>query len=443
MHVRGSVWLAVFVLLVMCGVTHASPDPEDAARAWVRAHATALRSKGNEAGAYDFSSLKPIIGTARFAAFGEAAHAGHEFFILRNEIFKYLVEELGFTAIACESGYADGIAVDDYVAGHGELTADIVAAAFSFAAPRAFAENRSLLEWMRAYNARPGVKRKIHFYGLEPIGKAGAAGQPHMRKAIDLALAYLRKVDAASASVFSSRLDPSLEKVVRAGYESLTPAERDAMTLTIADLIGLFERRHVDWAGRTTSLEFHRSYRNALNVRALDADLRNHGWWVSRAGDRNQRDASSALMAEWILSREGPDGRVLLFAHNLHVRKAAALAPPGKFTSMGQHLKEMQGENLVVIGSTFGSMSRAFEEERGYPPPSRSLPLPRNDVRVPAVLSKLDMPLYLVDLRSAPASGGTWWDDTRVNETFIDPRQCFDALIYVRLATPAQEIRLP
>jgi erythromycin esterase len=406
---------------------------------WAKSHAVSIGSAGDT----DLSALKSIVGDARLVGFGEAIHRGHEFLILRNEVFKYLVEQQGFTAIATESGYAASLKVDDYVLGRGQLTDDVVAAVFSFTAPTAYAENRSLIEWMRSYNARPGVKRKIRFYGLEPV--AQASGQAFIRDEVELALDYLAVLDPEQAPRFAARLTPVIEATVRHGYENLTQEQRDAYTVALADLVGLFERHHVQWAARSSSLDYQRAYRNALNARALDADLRNFGWWISRHGDRNQRDASSAQLAEWVLSQEGPKGRVMLFAHNLHLRKGPVSKPARKFTSMGQHLHETQGTNLVVIGSAYQSMRGAFEKARGNSQETAVDSMP--DESVGAVLSQVPMQRFVVDLRAGAMAdaGAQWWGSPRnfhgagEDHMVLTPRDCFDALIFTRDVTPARD----
>lgn len=432
--IRGGLCL----LPLLSAVASSRPLADDAV-GWAKSHAVSIGSAGSS----DLSALKSIVGDARLVGFGEAIHRGHEFLLLRNEVFKYLVEQQGFTAIATESGYAASIKVDDYVLGRGQLTDEVVAAVFSFTAPTAYAENRALIEWMRSYNARPGVRRKIRFYGLEPVGHAG--GPALIRDEIEPALDYVAVLDPEQAPHFAARLTPVIEATVRQGYENLTQAQRDAYTVALADLVGLFERQHVQWTQRSSALDYQRAYRNVLNARALDADLRNFGWWVSRHGDRNQRDASAALLAEWLLSREGPEGRLFLFAHNLHLRKGPVFKPERKFTAMGQHLYERQGTNLVVIGSAYQSMRGAFDRARGSSQETTVDAMPEQSVG--AVLSQVPMGRFVVDLRAGAIAdaGVQWWGSPRQfhgageDHMVLTPRDCFDALIFTRDVTPAHD----
>src|SRR3712207_5418123 len=52
--------------------------------------------------------------------FGEALHGGEDILILRNRLFRRLVEAHGYSAIAIESSFPRARAVNEYVAGRSE-----------------------------------------------------------------------------------------------------------------------------------------------------------------------------------------------------------------------------------------------------------------------------------------------------------------------------------
>lgn len=53
---------------------------------------------------------------------GESAHAVSEFYLLKDRLFRYLATELGFTAFVMESGFAEGLAVNEWIhGGAGEI----------------------------------------------------------------------------------------------------------------------------------------------------------------------------------------------------------------------------------------------------------------------------------------------------------------------------------
>src|SRR5258708_1711244 len=77
--------------------------------------------------------------------------------------------------------------------------------------------------------------------------------------------------------------------------------------------------------------------------------------------DTPTRDAAMAENLRAVLQQEGTrGGRMLLFAHNWHIKKRASVteAFPEQFpgepgTTMGQYLQSTLGDQLVVVGSTF------------------------------------------------------------------------------------------
>lgn len=432
MHIRTG-FLLVMSAFFLC--LHARAN--DAARAWVQERGAVLDfiEPGEPDGDLEF--LRELVGDARVVSFGEAIHGGHEFLAFRNRLFEYLVEKLGFTAIAVETDFVDGTAVDDYVAGGGELTPALVAGVFSFGAPDAAEENRQLLEWMRRHNARPNTGRRLRFYGLDMMGRAVDHEQPIVDRPLNTALRYVAGVDVEQAHRFEQRVGPVLRLLENGrveDYFAMDSAQRDAYTAAVADLAALFERRRVQWAAATSVPAYERNYRSVLNARALDADMRANGWWIcdEKRGpcDIDQRDATAARNLQWALNEEGEKGRILLFEHNDHVRKCVADgAKRGNpaFASLGQHLGVSLGADMVVIGSSVGRLQSFRDQEnvryRGLAP----------------VMAGTQS-VTAVNLRALPSAGpvASWWhrvdDESQVRA--LDLVECFDALIFFPSVTP-------
>lgn len=425
--------------LLTFGVT-AQSGTRDGALMWTTRAAKPLATLEPGGNTKSLQFLTEVVGKARIVALGEAVHGGHELLTLRNLLFEYLVRTEGFTAIAVETGFADSIAIDDYVMGRGEMTPALAAAAFSFAAPRALAENKALLEWIRAYNASAQVKRKIRFYGLDMAAKPAATGQSEVGRGISMALEYVATVAPDGAARFKQRLEPLFAKISAAPYEVLSRTEKDAITVSIADLIALFERRHVEWVEKTSSLAYERAYRNAVGARHLDADLRAGGWWIGTEGDIDQRDAAQADQVRWALEREGPRGRLLVFAYDGHVRAGPYVVADPNFTSMGQHLRARYGKDFVTIGTVAGAVK---------PLPDGKEPAQWDAESINGLLAQVGRPAFLVDLRALPPDGdaATWWDRARTLQSgkFIyqlNPVACFDALIFIDRVTRAVTVEL-
>ena len=61
----------------------------------------------------------PHLSDAEFVLIGEATHGTHDFYKIRCEITKRLIEEKGFSAVAVEADWPDAYRVNRYVKGIG------------------------------------------------------------------------------------------------------------------------------------------------------------------------------------------------------------------------------------------------------------------------------------------------------------------------------------
>lgn len=94
--------------------------------AWIRARMWRIESVEPLGSTNDLAQLRPLIGGARVVALGEPSHGNHEPLAFRNRLFQFLVEQMGFTAIALETGFAEAKIVQDFIAGGDGSAVDVV-----------------------------------------------------------------------------------------------------------------------------------------------------------------------------------------------------------------------------------------------------------------------------------------------------------------------------
>jgi hypothetical protein len=104
----------VTILLASSGIAHCE---EDAFSRWAAAHAVALTTVEPSEDLSDLLPLKSMIGKARVVALGEPMHGAHEPLAFRNRLIRFLVEQVGFTAVALESGFTESINARSFVEG--------------------------------------------------------------------------------------------------------------------------------------------------------------------------------------------------------------------------------------------------------------------------------------------------------------------------------------
>jgi erythromycin esterase len=205
----GTITLVIISLsfLAACGRGAAPhPSPPDAFVLWAKSHAVPLRTVDVSGDDADLRPLQGMVGSARIVALGEAAHGAHEPLALRNRIFKFLVERMGFTAIAIESGITESQRVQEYVLGGDGAARQVVHDDLTWGFGE-YEENVALVQWMHDYNADPAHSHKIRFYGVDlSAGEDAAFGRA--RITIDAALSYLARVDTASARGMRAAVEP-------------------------------------------------------------------------------------------------------------------------------------------------------------------------------------------------------------------------------------------
>ena len=411
---------------------------------WAKAHGIAIGSVEMADPIDDLRALSSIVGSARVVALGEPTHGTHEPLAFRNRLFRYLVEEMGFSAIALESALPESRRLAELVAGGPGAppladAPNIVRRNFSWGFGN-FGENLELVRWMRAYNDEPGHQRKIRLYGID-LSLGGPQGSSPTTASLDGALSYLAHVDSSAARRARERFAPYVSRLPGDGSSGFSRAELDGLAAAIDSLAAQLEARRTTYVAASAEAEYAWARR--------DADVARQGVQMLRVNTAPQRggvippaawrviEARDSAMAEnvrWALAREGPTGRLLVFAHDVHVKNAPTVGgiwsvldrPP---TVMGQHLRRALGAQLVIIGTSDGS------------PPDRN----GDTTSVDATLARVGAPRFIVDLRAAgrDTAARAWLATQRKlranGSTFVTlaPGEAFDALWYAGPLTPA------
>jgi erythromycin esterase len=149
-------------LIAVAGPATAQSDIEVVAR-WAATHSVPVRTVEMAGSTADLAPLAAMVGDARVIAFGEPTHGAHEPLAFRNRLFRYLAEELGFTAIVLETSLTESRRIHDYVLGGPGEVGDVVRESMSWGFG-GYQDNVDLVQWIRAYNADPSHTRKVHVY---------------------------------------------------------------------------------------------------------------------------------------------------------------------------------------------------------------------------------------------------------------------------------------
>jgi erythromycin esterase-like protein len=176
----------------------------------VREHALPL-SNGLSA----FASLVDMAANASFVLIGEATHGTHEFYELRAQLTRRLIEEHGFNAVVVEANWPDTARVNKYVRGEGQdKSADEALSGYK-EFPNWMWRNtdvRDFVSWLRVWNtALPAGTARTGFYGMDLYS---------LFPSRDTVLAYLRDTEPCGSAIRGRTLSPPRKVFRSAGLWS-------------------------------------------------------------------------------------------------------------------------------------------------------------------------------------------------------------------------------
>jgi erythromycin esterase len=397
---------------------------------WAKHHAFPLESDDSATTSADLQPLKKIIGNARVVALGEPTHGLHELLVFRNRMFRFLAENCGFTTIILEANFSTSRYAADYIAG-GPGTAEAASQKLTIGKPAS--ENIELLQWMRKYNADTSHHHKLKFYGMDMEIQGFPGDTTPSHPALDEALNYLTAVDSTTAKKIASALKPYMNRLSVAKYPLLSLEEHDKLSAILSDMIALFESGRIKLISASSRERYEWAYQNAIVSQQTDRMVR-----VSPPDQPGQippeawvavsaRDAAMAENVMWILNNEAEGGKVLVFAHNAHVKNAETVGsvwnvfaqPPN---STGQYLRSMLDRDLIIIGSScFPSIATAQPGS------------------LDSALSQVGKPRFILDLRKATSNGAveSWlaekhpMEANKVAYLILQPNQAFNVLLFI------------
>jgi erythromycin esterase len=307
----------------------------------------------------DLEPLLEVVGDARVVAIGESAHWVREYQLLRHRLLRFLVERMGFTTLAMESGFSEGLAVDDWLHGDsGEDVDSLGARGFTYRMGRP-PEMREQLRWMRANGT-------VSYCGLDLPGDLAS-----MLPALDSLETYLTTVDPeangllAQARALAAKYAGPHTMPAFAAYGAMDPAGRDELTVALAELSARFDALRPTYQERGGRPRFATARHELRLAGLLDQALRAQ---LDGQFGVNVRDAAMAETVSWRLRQH--DARIVIGAASTHIQRVPMPLGSGvRVPVMGAYLAADLGEDYLAIGVTCAGghtpTRRAAPEEPG------------------------------------------------------------------------------
>ena len=422
--------VALFAAAWLGACTEPTTPGAAAAISWMNEAGVPLASVTPTESRADLAAFTTITGTARIIGLGEATHGSHEFFTMKDRLFRHLVQDAGVTAFAIEATMPEAFAIDTYVRTGVGNPAVLLSHLYFWTWNTQ--EVADLIAWLRQWNQQHPDKQ-VGFYGFD---------MQYPGVAIDSVTSYV------------ARAMPSLSDAINADYACIASYRNDTR--------GIFAKKYGPSSpdcGADTDAAYRRltEHRSELTAGSSDRDFelalrmaRVVVQWetLSRSTSAGAvRDEAMAENVEWLLDREGPGGRLVLWAHDYHISR--------NIRTMGAELDHRYGSDYLPVGFAFGSGGLNAVEGLGagafgFLKPFNA-PAPVTD-SYEAVFDRVDAPDFYLDLRHAPAEPHAWLQgphqfraigsvyfpqtpDVHFSITSLTAQ--YDVLIFIRETTPS------
>ena len=375
-------------------------------------------------------SLATVVAGARVVGMGESQHYVGEFNRFRSRLLRHLVCHHGFSALVFECGVVEAKCTHDYVLGlHDDRDRAHLGIDSTFGLWRG---TQSAVDWMRARNDGSGEREKLRFYGMD-----GSQGWSGVETSLAYTCEFLDTVDPDAASAFRDALLPLARSLVLSNVDEASRDDLRELACGLDRLESHFRVEAMHYIARAGFDAYDWAHQAAIVARRIGAMLvavresperRFRTWW-------NMRDACMAEQLLWVLRREGPDAKLLVAAHNIHLQKDFARETDIPLTTMGQHLAtRLPDSDYVVIA---GTSDESLKPED-----------PAKDGSFQSALARLGLQSFLLDLRAINEPLARLWldkekpDRSAVSYQPLRTAAAWDAVFYVRTIA-LDDLRLP
>jgi erythromycin esterase-like protein len=299
----------------------------------------------------DLDPIIEAIGDAKIVLLGEASHGTSEFYTVRAELSKRLIEEKGFTLIAVEGDWPSTQQVNRYIKGYTEEEKDVHSVLKSFNRwPTWMWSNEEIAEfvsWLKVHNEQKEASQKVGFYGIDVYS---------LWESINEVITYLSKTKPDSMEL----------ELAKKAFSCFEPYNRHPESYAMSS-VNLSQACVDEVSKLLTSIRSHEE--NYKDPQELDLNLKINATVVQNAEEYyramvqsddlswNVRDEHMVETINEILDYHGNDAKIIIWEHNTHIGDASATdMEAAGMINVGQILRQQnRKENVYTVG--FGTNS--------------------------------------------------------------------------------------
>ncbi|MDF2855796.1 MAG: protein-L-isoaspartate O-methyltransferase [Neobacillus sp.] len=307
----------------------------------------------------DLDPLIKQIGDAKYVLLGEASHGTSEFYTVRAQLTKRLIEEKGFSIITVEGDWPSCQSINRYIKGidSNRISTTEVLEAFNRWPTWMWANQEivDLIDWLKIYNQKPQRNKKVGFYGIDVYS---------LWESMDEIIHYLEKTgssglkQAKNAFACFEPFNRNNETyAVSAGYLS-----DDCIKESLALLATIQKNK---WKYDDDQESILNMEVNALV--AANAEKYYRTMVTSDSESWNIRDRHMVESLNSVTRFYGDDAKVIIWEHNTHVGDARATdMKKAGMVNVGQLVREQnRPEDVFIIGFGTNSGTVIASEEWG------------------------------------------------------------------------------
>lgn len=400
--------------------------PENSAwTAWIEANHEPIRSIAAEDFS-DLSFLAPILDGKRVVQLGESGHGVREFSQIKVRLIKYLHEELGFDVVAIESSVFECYMADRQV---DVEPARRILDRCAFNVWR----TEEVLELFEYLDRTRSTPRPLRLVGIDTQVSStfGVTGRP----------AFLHNV--------VNQFDTAYADSVAAMDQEFLDEHRRVLAGQHVYLLGNRSWLIPGYDSLTTFIETQLPQLAAMGPEAYREGLvaaqtaRSTVAFIEQLTTESNtsiehRDLGMSDNLTFVTDRLYPDSKVIVWAHNFHIRHAnhEIVPVPAPFT-MGHWQKQRLDDDLYSIGLYMYTGTTAANDGSVYAIAQAQTG------SVESILYRARRHWTFVDLLNAGDSEGTGWmagsvtaNAWGVNPLTMTPRRQYDGLVFVHSVSP-------
>ncbi|HWL26013.1 MAG TPA: erythromycin esterase family protein [Ureibacillus sp.] len=290
------------------------------------------------------NKIVEAIGDARIVMIGEASHGTSEFYTIRAELSKRLINEKGFNIIAVEGDWPSVQAVNRYVKGYEETqesAKDVLTNSFNRWPTWMWAneEVEQFTEWLKDKNK--ALDNKVGFYGIDLYS---------LFESIDEVLNFLSEnpkyqVDLEHARKAFTCFEPYNRMPEH--YAISTAHFSDQCISEVSSLLTSLRKNEERYSDKYE--EDLNVIMNALVAKNAEAYYRE---MMQDAKSWNTRDYHMVEAINELLNYHGEKAKIIIWEHNTHIGDASETdMKDEQMINVGQVIREQYGkDNTFAVG---------------------------------------------------------------------------------------------